>query len=348
VAVSCRRRNRLITNVRGALPDLSAGLRIGTFNGDFHPSVLRLEDKNGAEIDVDEDAGVDGISETRIARAKLVSRHGEEITETPIGELLPIYMSYAVLRYLDGIISRDEISKLWHVLAEKVGPRQSLMMTSFEQKFFSVPYAPKDYSKPELQEILAEVLDALLRQHVLQVRYYGLKGEGKDHRFEPYTLAMYKGGLYLIGKSDRHDDGLIYLAIERIDSVEKLIENGAPIAFRPPPGYSPDKHFQGVFGIIEGPSTHVELEIQNAETEARLRERTIHPSQQFRASGEIGEDGYRKAIMTMDVRGTTELAMWILSQGPYVKVQGPRDLREEVEGLLTKALRQYGHSARTM
>jgi hypothetical protein len=36
-----------------------AGLRIGTFNGDFHPSVLRLEDKNGAEIDVDEDAGVD-------------------------------------------------------------------------------------------------------------------------------------------------------------------------------------------------------------------------------------------------------------------------------------------------
>src|SRR5262245_15303423 len=213
-----------------------AGLRIGTFNGDFHASVLRLEDKNGEEITVDEDAGLAGISETRIARGKLVTRQGDEIADTPIGDLLTIYMSYAVLRYLDGIISRDEISKLWRVLAEKAGPQQSLMMTSFEQKFFSVPYAPKDYSKPELQEILAVVLDALLRQYVLQFRYYGLKGEGKDHRFEPYTLAMYKGGLYLLGKSDRHDDGLIYLAVERIDSVEKLVANGEPVAFRPPPG----------------------------------------------------------------------------------------------------------------
>ena len=89
----------------------------------------------------------------------------------------------------------------------------------------------------------------------------------------------------------------------------------------------------------------MELEIQNAETEARLRERAIHPSQQFRASGKIGEDGGGGGGGGGGVRGTTELAMWILSQGPYVKVQGPRELREEVEDLLTKALRQYGHSA---
>ena len=53
---------------------------------------------------------------------------------------------------------------------------------------------------------------------------------------------------------------------------------------------------------------------------------------------------YRKAIMTMDVRGTTELAMWILSQAPYVKVLGPLTLRKEVEGFLARSLKQYGTS----
>jgi predicted DNA-binding transcriptional regulator YafY len=317
-----------------------AGLRIGVFNGTFHPSVLRLEDKNGNEIPVDEEIGLKSIPETRIARARLVTPAGDDVAETPVAALLPIYMAFAVLRYLDGIIPTEQISELWRDLSRKAGPSQSVLMTGLDQKFFSVPYAPKRYE--ECQEVLAGVLDAVVRQHVLQVRYYGLTGEGKDHRFEPFTLAMYKGGLYVVGKSDRHD-GLIVMAIERIDQVEKVIdEAGEPVRFQFPPGYSPAQRFQGVFGIIDGPETEVEIEIQNAETEARLRERVIHPSQVFRKSKEVAPDGYHKQVLAMRVRGTTELAMWILSHGPYIKVLKPRELREEVEGMLSNCLGLYG------
>jgi predicted DNA-binding transcriptional regulator YafY len=318
-----------------------AGLRLNTFNGDLHPAVLRLEDKDGNEVPVDEDLGMKGIKETRIARAKLVTRGSEEGADTPIGELLPIYMSYAVLRYLDGIISREDISKLWRDLAAKAGP-QSTMLTSFERYFYSVPYAPKDYSSKVSQETLTVVLDALLRHQILKIQYLGLRGDMKEHRFEPYTLAMYKGGLYLLGRSHRHPENLIYLAIERIDSVGKVLENGEPIPCEGPPrDFSPEQHFQGVFGIIDGEPTHVELEIQNPETETRLRERTIHPSQKFRRSKETGENGYRKCVLSMDVRGTTELAMWILTHGPYVKVLEPLSLRKEVERMLSGALGLY-------
>jgi proteasome accessory factor B len=261
-----------------------------------------------------------------------------------VSELLPIYMAFTVLRYLEGIIPAKEVSKLWRDLAAKAGPHHGLRMTALDRKFFLVPYTPKRYSEPSVQGVLGEAIDALANQHVVRIEYYGF-GTGHTHRFEPYTLAMYKGGLYLLGKSDRRETPTT-LAVERIDSIDKVIDKktGEPVVFTMPPDYSPEKHFQGVFGIIEGRETAVLLEIQNRETEARLKERIIHPSQVFlppAAGAKPGEDRYRKARMKMKVRGTTELAMWVLNQGPYVRVLEPEDLRKEVERLLEDSLRLY-------
>lgn len=54
-----------------------AGLRIGVFNGEFHPGVLHLEDAKGREIPVDEDRGLRGISESRIASVRLIEGRPE-------------------------------------------------------------------------------------------------------------------------------------------------------------------------------------------------------------------------------------------------------------------------------
>ncbi|MGH7859814.1 MAG: helix-turn-helix transcriptional regulator, partial [Candidatus Binatia bacterium] len=294
------------------------GLRSGVFNGEFHPSVLRLEDKTGEEIAVDEE-DLAKIPETRIDRVRLVAAAGARAAEGATEELIPVYLAFTVLRYLEGIVPREEISGLWRDLARRLAPDQSLLVANIEGKFYSVPYTPKDYSG--CQAVLSVVIDALIRQHVLRIEYYGLSGEGRTHRFEAYTLAMYKGGLYLVGRSD-HAEKPIYLTIERIDRAEKVLDdNGEPLRFRVPADYSPQGHFQGLFGIMEGEDTEIELEIQNAETAARLRERTIHPSQSFLEPGRSGRD---KAVLRMRVRGTKELLWWIVSLGPYVKVLRPK------------------------
>jgi len=87
--------------------------------------------------------------------------------------------------------------------------------------------------------------------------------------------------------------------------------------------------------IIGGPPTCVELLLLNEETAAFLSSRQIHPTQRFSKR----RDGMTR--LTMTVRGTTELASWILSLGPWVKVLRPRALRQEVGTLLASAAALY-------
>jgi predicted DNA-binding transcriptional regulator YafY len=153
------------------------------------------------------------------------------------------------------------------------------------------------------------------------------------HDFDPYTLAMYRGGLYVIGHSHLYRK-VIYLAVERMRSATKTAER-----FAYPKRYSPQKYTEGIFGIIEGPETKVELRLLNAETAAYLASRRLHPTQRFVKQ----RDGTTRLTMTM--RGTTELVGWILSLGPYVEVLKPRNLRDEVRAALSTAARLYRNAS---
>jgi predicted DNA-binding transcriptional regulator YafY len=91
----------------------------------------------------------------------------------------------------------------------------------------------------------------------------------------------------------------------------------------------------GMFGVFEGEPTNVKILLHNAETEALLRARTTHPSQQFARQ----RDG--KVLLTMTVRGTTELRNWLLSLGPWAEVIEPESLRREVSDLFAEAAGLY-------
>ena len=118
------------------------------------------------------------------------------------------------------------------------------------------------------------------------------------------------------------------LAVERIRGIQKL-----DTTFAYPKTCSPAKYTEGMFGIIGGP--RVALLLRNPETAASLSSRQIHPTQRFRRRS----DG--TTVLTMIVRGTTELASWILSLGPWVQVLRPPALREQVSGLLASAAALY-------
>jgi proteasome accessory factor B len=150
------------------------------------------------------------------------------------------------------------------------------------------------------------------------------------HEFDPYTLVLYRGGLYLLGQSHL-GNRIVTLAVERMRSAERL-----PERFEYPRAYSPEKQTEGTFGIIEGPETRVEILVMNPETVAYLKSRRIHPTQRFQRRA----DG--KTVLSMTVRGTEELRNWILGFGPFLQVLRPRALRAEVAGLLRNAVGLYG------
>jgi proteasome accessory factor B len=244
-----------------------------------------------------------------------------------------LYFSLTVLKFLEGTVLEEGVEGLWEKIFQNLSLTQRTRLSDLERKFYAVPYAAKDYI--EFSEQLDVILRALLDQVRLKVDYAGLTGEGRQHDFDPYSLISYRGGLYLLGYS-RRSDAIIYLAVERIRSVEFIRQpDGTQARFIYPRGFNPAAHTEGTFGIVDGPETKVELGIHSEQTGAYVRSRTIHRSQQFSRR----RDG--TTIMTMTVKGTTELANWIMSMGPWIEVLKPAALRKEIADRHVQAARLY-------
>ncbi len=257
---------------------------------------------------------------------KLVE-HGSA-PDAGIFEAVFFYFTQTVLTFLEGTVLKDGVAGLWERLHRGLPASQRTRLANLAKKFYAVPFAAKDYRGHDEQLDLA--VRCLIDQHRMRVDYQGLLGEGKVHDFDPYTLVHYRGGLYLIGYSHRFKK-TIWLAVERIRSVTKL-----PNRFDYPAGYSPEKYTEGMFGIIEGPETSVELLLHGKETAAFLASRRLHPSQRFTARS----DG--TTLLTMTVRGTAELETWIVSQAPWVEVLRPAALRDKVAERLRNGADLYG------
>jgi predicted DNA-binding transcriptional regulator YafY len=250
---------------------------------------------------------------------------------------LPILLTADALRSLEGTVMEQEARALWKRLSRELSESRAQKYENLPKKFFSINYGVKDYK--DKRSILDQLVDAIVNQMSMEMRYRpaGTSEDKEPHVFEfqPFTLASYKGGLYVIGYSFRRNK-TVYLALERIEQIKpKLDEKGQPVYFGYPEEYSPEKFTEGVFGIYDGAKTDVELEINNPDTVAYLRPRKLHPTEVL----EERKDG--TAILKMTVRGTTELATWLMSFAPWVKVVKPDTLRDQVKKMLEDGLRLY-------
>jgi len=274
---------------------------------------------------------VEVVGAGRERRLRLVS--SMKTAEASSYQVALLYFSLTVLKFLEGTVLEEGVEGLWEKIFQNLSLTQRTRLSDLQRKFYAVPYAPKDYG--EFSEQLDVILRALLDQIRLRVDYAGLTGEGHQHDFDPYSLIAYRGGLYLLGYSQR-SSAIIYLAVERIRSVDFLRQaDGTQTRFMYPRGFDPAAHTEGTFGIVDGPETKVELKIHSEQTATYVRSRTIHRSQHFSNR----RDG--TTIMTMTVKGTTELANWIMSMGPWIEVLKPAALRKEIAERHAKAARLY-------
>ena len=242
-----------------------------------------------------------------------------------------LYFAFRTLEFLSKTVIGEGIEHFWDEALKTLKTPAQLRLRDIERKFHVVPYAPKDYAPHE--DKIDRIMRALLMQWRLKLIYRRVGGGApRDHRFAPYTLVEYRGGLYLLGRSDRGKD-VIYLAVERIESAEfDCDDKGDPIHFALPRGYKPEKYTDGAFGLIDGPITEVELLVRSDDSLPYLSSRAIHPTQRFVKRG----DG--RTVLKMRVRGTTELRNWIMSFGPWLEVLKPAELRAEIAQLHREAL----------
>jgi predicted DNA-binding transcriptional regulator YafY len=251
--------------------------------------------------------------------------------EPTVYQAVVLYFTLSMIASLEGTVLKEGVEDLWDRLSAALSPAQRPRLANVARKFYAVPYLQKDYRA--FDDKLDLIVRCLVDQHRMRIDYKGVGKRATTHEFDAYTLALYRGGLYLLGLSHLHGQ-IIWLAVERIGIVRKL-----PERFEYPRDYTPEKHTEGTFGIIAGPETEVRLLIRNPETMTLLASRRLHPTQRFRRR----RDG--TTLLEMKVRGTTELASWVLSLAPWVEVLAPAELRDEVAGRLSEAAQIYARKA---
>jgi len=247
--------------------------------------------------------------------------------ESTVFQVASVRLAGALLRFAGGTVLEQLLNDARERLESVARPADQPLLAGLERKFYAIPFVEKHYR--HLDDTIDRILRGLVEERRLRIDYGGKSGPGRVHTFDPYTLAVYRGGLYLIGRSDRHDT-LIYLAVERIRSVELTTER-----FEYPARYSPRRHHRGVFGIIEGEEMHVELLLMDPETAALLSARRLNLGERFQRRN----DG--TTLLRMRVRGIDELTNWVLGFGPHVQVLRPAALRERVARDLRAASRLY-------
>jgi predicted DNA-binding transcriptional regulator YafY len=250
--------------------------------------------------------------------------------ESSAYQAVSLFFTLTLLKFLEGTVLKEGLEDLWEKFAKNLPALQRSDLGALDRKFYAIPYAPKDYRT--LGHLLNPIIQALIREYRLRIDY----ASGLIHEVDPYTLVAYRGGLYLIGKTHVNEK-ITTMAVERMRRAELMAgEGGGFQKFAYPSGFRPDRYTEGAFGIIvEEEPTQVEILIHNTETEAYLRARNTHSSQKFSKR----RDG--KTVLTMTVRGTTELRNWVLGFGPWLEVLKPPALRQELAALLKTASHQY-------
>jgi len=287
----------------------------------FHDlrAIPNLMDKNGESMVVEEKEG--DVKFLRIRAQLKEEEKGDEFYAS-------FFMASALMNFLAGTKLDDPIRQ-WIKTLESNGLK--LHGSHLEKKFYSKSEMPKDYSGKG--QIVRQILRAVTDQWKIDVTYNS-RSEGKTSvftNFKPYTLMQWRYGLYLVGEPEDKKKGLITLSLDRIADIKR---NSAKFLY--PSEYSPAKHFGGGMGLVKGGKTHqVEL-LFYAGVADLVRERTYHPSAKF---VEL-KDGSIRVIFIDD--SLTNVKSWVLSFGPNVTVEKPKELLDMVREEVLATAKIYG------
>jgi len=230
-------------------------------------------------------------------------------------QMVALFLSRRVFDFLAGTGFKEDLDDVFARLEATLRRRDFTAARHLDRKIFDVNEAPHLYEGRI--EHVNEILTALLREERLEIRHESIDKGKRRVLFEPYTLVVYKKGLYLAGLSHAHGpQGKVRtLALDGFRDVGWRRGDAFPY----PPDFHPSSLAEGAFGLIKGPPAVARIFFTDKVARYVTR-RLWHPSQKVRrVPGGIE--------LTVRVNGTVELGSWVLSFGDQAEVRAPADLR---------------------
>ena len=261
-----------------------------------------------------EDGDPQFLLERRDEEMKLIrrSRPREDLRQAmpdSIYHLISVHLSLEYFKMLGHNVVALSVEDVFHRAETKLTAKQRDLLRELPRKFFTAPWAPKDYS--DKVDILEDVIKAIVYQNVIKI-FYKKPGENEPWHYtlEPWTLLYHKGGFYLVARSIRHKHP-VYFNLERIQSLEVLKDK-----FDYPKNYHPEQMLDGAFGIFSGPAKTFKLKFSPKVAEYVIA-RKWHKSQKIQRK----RDG--SLVLTLKVADSEEVKSWIRSFGKEVKILKP-------------------------
>jgi len=257
---------------------------------------------------------------------KLMPTARQQTLTFTTSQMLSLFLSRRVFDFLEGTGFKEDLDDVFAKLEHTLRRQDAAAARNLDRKIFDVNEAPHLYQGRI--EHVGDILTALLKEQRLVVVHESVRGRAR-FEIDPYTLLVYKKGLYPAGYSHKHE-AVCTFALDGFADVEWLKGRG----FTHPADYHPSQLYEGAFGLHAGEP--LEVRIRFSDKVARyVGRRRWHPSQEVRpVAGGIE--------LTMRVHGTTEVLSWMLGFGKEAEILEPDSLRAAAKAELRSAVERYG------
>jgi proteasome accessory factor B len=242
------------------------------------------------------------------------------------GQMLALFVCRRTFDFLDGTGLKEDLDDVFAQLEATLRRKDFGKVRNLDRKVFDVNEAPHIY-EGRIEDMNA-ITTALLRDERLRIRHASVGEGGSRFVVDPYTLLIYKKGVYLVGYSHHHE-AIRTFALDGIRAAVWLKGD----RFEYPADYDPARLTEGAFGLVSGERCRVRIRFDKS-VARYLRRRRWHPTQKLAAT----HDGIE---LVMDVASSFEVDNWILSFGDKATVIEPADLRERIAAQLQRAAARY-------
>ncbi len=266
----------------------------------------------------------------RQTRWKLLTApfHGLADLGVSMMELCSLYLSRAMVDGLAGAPFGPALKAITSKIEKSLPPRMRTFLNRLPALLEAKPVPVKTGGGKKRDEHLVRLIEASFDQRVCAMRYYSASHQrAKDYVVHPYRLVHAEGGMYLLAFVPEYEE-IRTFAIERIQKLS-VLEERFRISAEPA-----GKAFAHSLGVNQGKPERVVITFSPRVADY-IRERRWHKSQKLE---DLASGGVR---LTLNVTVDYALRAWVLSFGPFAKVEAPAKLAEEIFEQLEEAREAY-------
>jgi len=221
----------------------------------------------------------------------------------------------------------DDLEDAVQKLLATVGPTYSFEL-EFQEKMWHFDASVEGNIEPD---IFWTVVQSANSHETLAIDYYSASSDhhSSGRKIDPLVIAE-QAGSWLVAAYCHDRQRVLDFSLPAIGAAEPTGEH-----FVRPKKFDRRSHFEDRFSALKGEETReVRLRVDESKAEYFQR-KTYHPSQ----SPEQLENGDLE--VTFEVSNLDDIAAFVRSWGPHVRVLRPESLAERIEAELAETLQDY-------